>query len=564
MFQKESCIEVPATLAQHKSITSGQPCPPCQISCSSGGTSISPMKDLTRSCPTGQQISSTLTTQPLLIEKNDGLSYSVPTAPQGDAHIKYSHPIQACPLVGVQQKSTSILQSPCQKSSQINPGGSSHPLSSESPSLSCQQLAPGHLTNKQRRRNQRQLNMQHQLAQARSSHQQQHSVPVDNRRYGHGNPAQILKLQRPSSSSEPSLAGEVTGRDATTGSKVKFSFLSSPLHRNTTSPTLGDESLSTIQSLIQTSSPHVERKAQEELPPSQRKGQSVSDPQLMLQESLSHPTKHDDVISKHDDVISKCDGVTKSDSTKGAETITSSEQSSLKGSHILMPRTQCANVRTRESENIMTPPPQYSAEDDTSSINDICKPTPAPILDQDKCECKVVEVDTLHSEDSLTYNHETQILLPTSDPPTDPHNTREYIPTCFTPVPTLSQCTHDGRWYYDEHNDFGLEIPAGAIPEGESITIDIAVALYGPFQYPEGLRPVSPVFWVCVCDQKEFQFLKPIKVTIPHCLNLENCDNIESLGLTFLKADHEMNPQQIISCNKQREMYLLNLSRNTM
>ena len=110
---------------------------------------------------------------------------------------------------------------------------------------------------------------------------------------------------------------------------------------------------------------------------------------------------------------------------------------------------------------------------------------------------------------------------------------------------TLSRCTHDGRWYYDEHNDFGLEIPAGTIPEGESITIDIGVALYGPFQYPEGLRPVSPVFWVCVCDQKDFHFLKPVKVTIPHCLNLESHDDIESLGLTFLRGDHEMNPQQM-------------------
>ena len=160
-------------------------------------------------------------------------------------------------------------------------------------------------------------------------------------------------------------------------------------------------------------------------------------------------------------------------------------------------------------------------------------PTTGPILDQDKCE------------DSLTYSHETQILLPTSGPPIDPHNTREYIPTCFTPVATLSQCTHDGRWYYDEHNDFGLEIPAGAIPEGECITIDISVALYGPFHYPEGLRPVSPVFWVCVRDQNHFQFLKPVKVTIPHYLNLESHDDIESLGLTFLKGDHEMNSQQM-------------------
>jgi hypothetical protein len=70
------------------------------------------------------------------------------------------------------------------------------------------------------------------------------------------------------------------------------------------------------------------------------------------------------------------------------------------------------------------------------------------------------------------------------------------------------------------------------------------VALYGPFQYPEGLRPVSPVFWLCVRDKKSFVFLKLVRVTISHFLNLENHDDIESLGLVFLKGDHEMNAQK--------------------
>ena len=120
-----------------------------------------------------------------------------------------------------------------------------------------------------------------------------------------------------------------------------------------------------------------------------------------------------------------------------------------------------------------------------------------------------------------------------------------YLPEWFSPVAILSDCSHDGRYYHDVDHDFILEIPEGAIPKGESITIDIGIALHGPFQYPEGLRPVSPVFWVCVREQKNFQFLKPVNVTIPHFLHLENLSDIESLGLTFLKGDHEMNPQQM-------------------
>ena len=123
----------------------------------------------------------------------------------------------------------------------------------------------------------------------------------------------------------------------------------------------------------------------------------------------------------------------------------------------------------------------------------------------------------------------------------DPYNTAQYIPKWMDPVATLTDCTSDGRSYYDEHNDFRLEIPEGAIPEGERVTIDIGVALYGPFQYLTGLRPVSPVFWVCVRGRENFRFLKPVKVTTEHCLSLDRDTDTHSLGLTFMKAGHTLN-----------------------
>ena len=159
------------------------------------------------------------------------------------------------------------------------------------------------------------------------------------------------------------------------------------------------------------------------------------------------------------------------------------------------------------------------------------------------------------------YETERPILTPISDPPIDPHNTREYIPEWFSPVATLSQCTHDGRHYHDEANDFSLEIPEGAISEGESITIDIGVTLQGPFQYPEGIRPVSAVFWLCVRDNVFLHFLKPVIITIPHFVNLKNHDNIESLGLRFLKGDHEMNSQKVYQLQLAKANSLFELSK---
>ena len=122
-----------------------------------------------------------------------------------------------------------------------------------------------------------------------------------------------------------------------------------------------------------------------------------------------------------------------------------------------------------------------------------------------------------------------------------------HLPDCVQVIATLSNLTSTGQryMYVNKANDFSLEIPKGAIPEGESITIDIGVALYGPFQYPEGLRPVSPVFWVCVRDKTNFQFLKPVTVSIPHFLNIDSEDDIESPGMTFLKGTHDMNSQNM-------------------
>ena len=76
------------------------------------------------------------------------------------------------------------------------------------------------------------------------------------------------------------------------------------------------------------------------------------------------------------------------------------------------------------------------------------------------------------------------------------------------------------------------------------------MALFGPFQFPEGLRPVSPVFWVCVRDQRSFFFPRPVSVTLPHFLDLCSEQDVKSLGLTFLKASHSKNSERMYEFSK--------------
>jgi hypothetical protein len=94
--------------------------------------------------------------------------------------------------------------------------------------------------------------------------------------------------------------------------------------------------------------------------------------------------------------------------------------------------------------------------------------------------------------------------------------------------PISIEVESQGIEYFDVTNDFGLTFPEGPIPEGESLQLDVGMTLFGPFKFPEGLRPVL----VCVRGRNKIEFLKPVTVTIPHFLNLvERKDDLQSLGL---------------------------------
>jgi len=94
--------------------------------------------------------------------------------------------------------------------------------------------------------------------------------------------------------------------------------------------------------------------------------------------------------------------------------------------------------------------------------------------------------------------------------------------------------------YHSKDDDFTLTVPKGAVPNGDSISIQVGVVPYGPvgpFKYPDGIRPVSPIVWLCSIPKIEFQ--KPLELSLPHCIDCSDEDDCRSL--TFLKADHTAN-----------------------
>lgn len=97
-------------------------------------------------------------------------------------------------------------------------------------------------------------------------------------------------------------------------------------------------------------------------------------------------------------------------------------------------------------------------------------------------------------------------------------------------------CDHHGCQYALSDHGIVLNIPKGSIPENHVLHFEIAVALYGPFSFPRGKRPVSPILWLC--PQESIEFSVPIQVTLPHFLSCQDQELSSDLEIKVFKADH--------------------------
>ena len=101
------------------------------------------------------------------------------------------------------------------------------------------------------------------------------------------------------------------------------------------------------------------------------------------------------------------------------------------------------------------------------------------------------------------------------------------------------ECSSQGREVKVDEHDVTLNIPAGAISDGERVQFQVGVCLYGPFNFPEGKRPISPIIWLCTKSDVELK--QPIEVILPHVLTGLSEKECGQLGFCFAKANHNEN-----------------------
>ena len=121
------------------------------------------------------------------------------------------------------------------------------------------------------------------------------------------------------------------------------------------------------------------------------------------------------------------------------------------------------------------------------------------------------------------------------------HNSSKHS-VLFQELLVIVDITSKGGIYKNTEYDTTIVVPPGAIPSSVMIALEVGFALYSPFELPEDYSCISPIIWVCVQQQPDFKFLKPIKVKLPHLLDLQSTHDYDEV--TFLKAGHGSNANE--------------------
>ena len=99
------------------------------------------------------------------------------------------------------------------------------------------------------------------------------------------------------------------------------------------------------------------------------------------------------------------------------------------------------------------------------------------------------------------------------------------------------ECSYNGMEYVIEDHDITLRIPEGAVAKGKKINFEIAVTMYGPFNFSMNTQPISPIVWLCLLEESA-ELKKPFVLIVPHFLTEVTIERLHHHQVRFAKAKH--------------------------
>ena len=118
----------------------------------------------------------------------------------------------------------------------------------------------------------------------------------------------------------------------------------------------------------------------------------------------------------------------------------------------------------------------------------------------------------------------------------------------------IIMCDENEKMITISEHDISLKVPEGAVILGETVYLEIAVTLSGPFTFEQSdeVQPISPILWLCV-QKNSSKLVKPFQIVLPHFLTGLSKDSVKEYNICFSKATHtNALKQNVINYNFQQ------------
>ena len=102
----------------------------------------------------------------------------------------------------------------------------------------------------------------------------------------------------------------------------------------------------------------------------------------------------------------------------------------------------------------------------------------------------------------------------------------------------ILECDYSGLQYTNPDHDISINIPEGAVSEGDIIHFEFGVTIFGPFKFVGSARPISPIAWVCLLEAN-YELKKPYQVILPHILTQLSSERLQYHQVKVAKAEHK-------------------------
>ncbi len=199
-----------------------------------------------------------------------------------------------------------------------------------------------------------------------------------------------------------------------------------------------------------------------------------------------------------------------------------------------IPDCLCQKGRCREYSNIASDPASELV--DNSFISDSALPASAVSSSRDRCP----EYPLVPERNTRRSSNDRELAGGKRKQTQFSYELHPLLRSLLTFI-SMIQCTSSSKEFHSDEHDIYIKTPLGAIPDGETLSIQFGVVSLGPFNFPEGMVPVSPIVWLCIMSVPHqsytTSFLDPWKSLFPTAL-IDLSGDFDLQKLYFLKANH--------------------------